>query len=107
VITFPSGSQKLPEKGWYEIVGLAWSGQGKVTKVEVSTDGGKTWNDAEFKSPPTPMAHVRFGYMWNWDGGAHTIMSRTTDELVPSSRLSRKPRRSSKCPIRLAFGRPD
>ena len=41
VITFPSGSQKLPEPGWYEITGLAWSGSGAVRKVEISTDGGQ------------------------------------------------------------------
>ena len=81
VITFPSGSQKLPERGWYEILGLAWSGNGAVRKVEVSTDGGKTWNDAELKAAPLPKAHTRFGFMWNWDGGEHVIMSRTTDEL--------------------------
>jgi len=81
VITFPSGEQKLPEKGWYEITGLAWSGQGAVSKVEISTDGGETWNVAELKTNPNPRAHVRFGYMWNWDGGEHMLMSRTTDEL--------------------------
>jgi sulfane dehydrogenase subunit SoxC len=80
VITFPSGSQKLPEPGWYEITGLAWSGQGAVRKVEVSTDGGKTWNEAELKGTPNRMAHTRFGYMWNWDGNEHVIMSRTTDD---------------------------
>ena len=81
VITFPSGGQKLPERGWYEITGLAWSGEGAVRKVEVSTDGGKTWNDAELKGTPQRMAHTRFGYMWNWDGGEHVIISRTTDEI--------------------------
>ena len=80
VITFPSGSQKLPDHGWYEITGLAWSGQGAVKKVEVSTDGGKTWSEAELKGIPHPMAHTRFGFMWNWDGGEHVIMSRTTDD---------------------------
>ena len=49
VITFPSGGQKLPDRGWYEITGLAWSGGGAVRKVEVSTDGGQTWNRAELK----------------------------------------------------------
>jgi sulfane dehydrogenase subunit SoxC len=80
VITFPSGSQKLPDRGWYEITGLAWSGQGAVRNVEVSTDGGKSWNVADLKGTPNRMAHTRFGYMWNWDGGEHVIMSRTTDE---------------------------
>ena len=79
VITFPSGSQKLPDHGWYEISGLAWSGRGAVKTVEVSTDGGKTWNLAELKGHPYPMAHTRFGYMWKWEGGEHMIMSRTTD----------------------------
>jgi len=81
VITFPSGGQKLPDHGWYEITGLAWSGQAAVKNVEVSTDNGKTWHIAELKNTPHPMAHVRFGYMWNWDGGEHVILSRTTDAI--------------------------
>src|ERR1700733_8421615 len=80
IITFPSGSQKLPDHGWYEITGLAWSGQGAVRKVEISTDGGQSWNVADLKGTPNRMAHTCFGYMWNWDGGDHVIMSRTTDE---------------------------
>ena len=81
VITFPSGGQKLPEHGWYEITGLAWSGQGAVKKVDISTDNGKTWHLAELKGTPQPMAHTRFGYMWNWQGGEHVILSRTTDAI--------------------------
>jgi sulfane dehydrogenase subunit SoxC len=81
VITFPSGSQKLPDKGWYEISGLAWSGGGKVAKVDISTDGGKTWQAAELKGTPNPKAHTRFGLMWNWDGDEHLIMSRVTDSV--------------------------
>jgi len=81
VITFPSGTNKLPDKGWYEITGLAWSGGGKVAKVEVSTDGGKTWQNAEIKTAANPKADVRFGLMWNWDGNDHLIMSRTTDSV--------------------------
>jgi sulfane dehydrogenase subunit SoxC len=81
VITFPSGTQKLPDKGWYEISGLAWSGGGKVTKVEVSTDGGKSWQVADLKNPATPKSDVRFGLMWNWDGEEHLLMSRTTDDV--------------------------
>jgi len=81
VITFPSGSQKLPEQGWYEISGLAWSGQGAVSRVEVSTDGGQTWSDAVLKGTPLPKAQTRFGLMWNWDGGEHVLLSRTTDDV--------------------------
>jgi sulfane dehydrogenase subunit SoxC len=81
VITFPSGGQQLPGRGFYEIRGLAWSGGGAVRKVEVSTDGGKRWNDAEIKGTAQRMAHARFTYQWNWDGNETELLSRCTDEL--------------------------
>ena len=81
VITFPSGGQQLPGKGFYEISGLAWSGGGAIKLVEVSTDGGKKWNKAEFKGTPQRMAHARFGYQWNWDGKETELQSRCTDEI--------------------------
>src|SRR5436190_17407907 len=81
VITFPSGGQQLPGKGFYEISGLAWSGGGTIRKVEISTDGGRHWNTAEIKGTPQRMAHTRFGYHWNWDGKETEILSRCTDEL--------------------------
>jgi sulfane dehydrogenase subunit SoxC len=76
VITYPSGSQQLPGKGFYEIKGLAWSGGGAIRTVEVSTDGGRTWNRAAFTGTPQRMAHARFTYPWNWDGNETEILSR-------------------------------
>ena len=81
VITYPSGGQQLPGRGFYEISGLAWSGGGAIRTVEVSTDGGKKWNRAEFKGTPQRMAFTRFGYGWNWDGNETEILSRCTDEI--------------------------
>ena len=81
VITYPSGGQKLPDRGFYEISGLAWSGGGAIRTVEVSTDGGKKWNRAEIKGTPQRMAFARFGYGWNWDGNETEILSRCTDEI--------------------------
>jgi sulfane dehydrogenase subunit SoxC len=81
VITFPSGGQKLSGTGFYEISGLAWSGGGAIRSVDVSTDGGSSWQNAVLKTPPHPMAHTRFGFPWKWDGKACTLMSRCTDEL--------------------------
>jgi sulfane dehydrogenase subunit SoxC len=81
VITYPSGGQQLPGRGFYEISGLAWSGGGAIRTVEVSTDGGKKWNRAEFKGTPQRMAFARFGYGWNWDGNETEILSRCTDEI--------------------------
>jgi sulfane dehydrogenase subunit SoxC len=80
IITSPSHPDVLAARGWRPVSGLAWSGRGRITRVEVSTDGGQRWHDAEFLGPAHPKAHVRFQYMWNWSGGAATLLSRATDE---------------------------
>lgn len=80
VITSPSGGQQVKEKGFIEIRGLAWSGRGRVTTVEVSVDGGKTWNEAELQKPILPKCHTRFRFAWEWDGQEAILQSRCTDE---------------------------
>ena len=92
VITFPSGGQRLPGRGFYEVSGLAWSGGGAVSRVEVSTDGGDSWMDAEIRGTAHRMAHTRFSFHWNWDGTETELQSRCTDELgqvQPDRRLVR------------------
>lgn len=79
IITFPSYPQQV-EKGWIEIRGIAWSGRGKVHKVEVSVDAGKSWQIANLQEPILDKAHTAFRYLWKWDGNATEIMSRVTDE---------------------------
>ena len=81
VIIFPSGGQKLPGPGIYQLTGLAWSGGGAVRRVEVSTDDGQTWKDAEILGMAHPKAHTRFGMDWKWDGRECVLQSRCTDEL--------------------------
>jgi sulfane dehydrogenase subunit SoxC len=81
VITSPSGGQRLPSRGFYELSGLAWSGGGAVRKVEVSTDGGRTWKDAQVQEPVFRFAHTRFRFPWNWNGEEVVLQSRCTDEL--------------------------
>ncbi|OFW27042.1 MAG: sulfite dehydrogenase [Acidobacteria bacterium RIFCSPLOWO2_12_FULL_60_22] len=80
VITYPCAGQQLPGKGFYEIKGLAWSGGGAIRRVEVSTDGGRSWKDAEIRGTAHRMAHTRFSLNWNWDGTETAILSRCTDE---------------------------
>ena len=80
VITYPSGGQKLTGPGFHEIRGLAWSGHGKITRVEVSTDDGKTWRNAQLQEPVLPKAFTRFRMPWKWEGGEVTVLSRSTDE---------------------------
>ena len=81
VITFPSAGQQLPDRGSYEVSGLAWSGGGAIRRVEVSTDGGRRWMDAEIQGTAHRMAHTRFRFQWNWDGSETELLSRCTDEL--------------------------
>ncbi len=80
IITFPSYPYVLPERGWWEIEGLAWSGRGRVARVEVSTDGGRSWTDAVMQAPILSKSTVRFRHLWNWNGGETAILSRATDE---------------------------
>jgi sulfane dehydrogenase subunit SoxC len=80
VITFPSYPYALPDRGWWEIEGLAWTGRGRVTRVEVSTDAGRSWVDAEMQPPVLPKCTVRFRHLWEWDGRETVILSRATDE---------------------------
>jgi sulfane dehydrogenase subunit SoxC len=76
----PSGGHTMTRHGFQEIRGVAWSGGGKITKVEVTTDGGRTWKDAEVQGPVHAKAHTRFVFPWNWNGEEVTIASRATDE---------------------------
>lgn len=79
VITQPSGMMKLKSKGFYEISGIAWSGNGKIRRVEVSTDAGKTWEEAMLQEPVMDKSLVRFRYPWVWDGAPAVLMSRAVD----------------------------
>lgn len=80
VITRPSGGQTLSGPGFCDITGIAWSGRGAVRRVEVTTDGGQTWHDAELQGPVLPLAHTRFHLPWRWAGGEAILQSRCTDE---------------------------
>ena len=80
VITSPTYPSRLTDTGWWPIRGLAWSGRGRVTKVEVSIDGGRTWHAARLEGPLQPKAPVRFEYLWEWSGKPAVLMSRATDE---------------------------
>jgi sulfane dehydrogenase subunit SoxC len=80
IITSPAFPAKLSGPGWWPIRGLAWSGRGTITRVEVSTDGGRRWTNAELRRPVLTRAHTRFELPWKWDGSEAVIMSRATDE---------------------------
>jgi len=80
VITRPSFGLSMQGAGFYEISGLAWSGAGRIAKVEISADGGKTWAEAALQAPILPKSVVRFRLAWRWDGAPAMLQSRATDE---------------------------
>lgn len=80
LITSPSHGQHLPRAGYYQVSGLAWSGRGRIRRVEVSADGGATWTDAELQDPVLPRCLTRFRAPWQWSGRPAILQSRATDE---------------------------
>jgi sulfane dehydrogenase subunit SoxC len=80
IITRPSGGQKLATPGFHEISGIAWSGHGKIRRVDVSIDDGKNWQEAQLQEPVLTRALTRFALPWHWDGQPVVIQSRATDE---------------------------
>lgn len=80
VITTPSGGQMLIDRGYYNVTGLAWSGRGRIKRVDVSVDGGRNWRTARLESPVLPKALTRFSLGWNWDGSPGILQSRAIDE---------------------------
>lgn len=80
IITTPSGGQRLSRRGFHEISGIAWSGRGKITRVEVSVDNGSTWQQATLQEPVLTRAITRFRLPWEWQGESAVIQSRAIDE---------------------------
>jgi sulfane dehydrogenase subunit SoxC len=80
VITTPSAGQRLLDTGFYNITGLAWSGRGKVKRVDVSVDGGRNWRTARLETPVLSKCLTRFNLDWDWNGDPALLQSRAIDE---------------------------
>lgn len=80
LITSPSGTMKMQGPGLYQISGIAWSGAGRIRRVEVSADGGRSWAEAALDEPVLPKALTRFRLPWRWNGGPAVLQSRAIDE---------------------------
>ena len=79
-VTHPSPGLMLKEPGYYEISGLAYSGNGRIAKVMVSADGGSSWGEAALDAPVLSKALTRFRMPWRWDGQPVILQSRAWDE---------------------------
>lgn len=80
LITHPAFPLQMTRKGWHELRGLAWSGAGKVARVEISIDGGRRWQEAQLQQPVLDKCAVCFRYGFEWQGEERILMSRATDE---------------------------
>ncbi len=80
LITSPSHGHTLPRPDIYQVSGLAWSGHGRIRKVEVSADGGRSWAVAALQTPVLARCFTRFRIPWRWDGRPAVLMSRASDE---------------------------
>ena len=93
VITSPSPQAPLKRKGFTVISGLAWSGRGKIKRVDVSLDGGRNWRTARIDGPIFERACVRFYAEFDWNGAELLLQSRAIDEtgyVQPSKAELRK-----------------
>lgn len=79
LITYPAYPDRV-QRGWHEVRGIAWSGRGRIARVDLSVDGGRTWTAADLQDPVLPKAHTRFRYLWDWDGSEAVLMSRAVDD---------------------------
>lgn len=79
-ITRPSFGMTMEGPGLYEISGVAWSGSGRIARVEVSTDGGASWKDARLQGPVLSKSVTRFHMPWEWNGAPASLQSRAIDE---------------------------
>lgn len=80
VVTAPSPQMPITHgNGPLVITGLAWSGRGAITGVDVSMDGGKNWKPARLAAPGTDMALTRFYFDHDWQGEEMLLQSRATD----------------------------
>ena len=80
IITAPAHPARLTPNVWTQITGIAWTGRGKIVRVDVSTDGGANWLVADLQEPVLSLAHARFRLPWKWDGKRAVLMSRAVDE---------------------------
>ena len=79
-ITHPSYGLSLKQPGLYAISGVAYSGTGRISKVMVSADGGKSWGEAALQGPVHDKSFTRFVMPWRWDGRPAVLQSRAYDD---------------------------
>ncbi len=91
----PTGGEVIAAGTDYRVHGAAWAGDAAVAKVEVSADGGKTWNAARLLGQAVPHAWRLWEFPWHTPAraGRYSLMARATDERGQTQPLKRDPDR--------------
>ena len=92
VLAYPKDSAKLPAAE-HCVWGFAWTGSGTIHNVEISVNGGLSWNQAPLESEPKPLAWTRWSYRWKATPGEYKLVSRAHDQAGREQPLQRDPAR--------------
>jgi DMSO/TMAO reductase YedYZ molybdopterin-dependent catalytic subunit len=96
-IAKPAQCETVPANSSVRVHGVAWTSDGEITKVEVSTDGGATWNDANLLGESKPNAWRLWEFNWQTPSqpGKQTLIARATDSLGRTQPVQRDPDRGT------------
>jgi DMSO/TMAO reductase YedYZ molybdopterin-dependent catalytic subunit len=95
-IARPTAGETVAADRPYRVHGAAWAGEAEIAKVEVSTDGGKTWEEAKLLGKAVPLTWRLWEYAWGLPTtGKHALMTRATDNRGRTQPLKRDENRRS------------
>ncbi|MEE9123456.1 MAG: sulfite oxidase [candidate division NC10 bacterium] len=96
-IARPALHEVVPARSVYRMHGAAWAGESEVTKVEISTNAGRTWKAAELLSASSRYAWCLWEYRWYTPPrvGRHIVMARATDARGHVQPMHRDPHRGT------------
>lgn len=90
-IARPAQGETVPANSSVRVHGAAWTSDGEITKVELSTDGGSTWSEAKLLGGPKPNAWQLWEFNWQTPAvtGKQTLVARATDSLGRTQPIQR------------------
>jgi DMSO/TMAO reductase YedYZ molybdopterin-dependent catalytic subunit len=92
-IARPAAREVVPAGSDYRVFGAAWTGESEIARVEVSTDGGATWNEAQLLDEAQRHAWRRWEYAWKVPAkaGRAVVLARATDARGRTQPMKRTP----------------
>ena len=96
-IAKPAEGETVPANSSVRVHGAAWMSDGEITKVELSTDGGSSWKEANLLGEPKPNAWRLWEFNWQTPvaPGNQTLIARATDSLGRTQPVLRDPDRGT------------